>query len=204
MPFGRRSGQTLAPDGGDWVRWNSSDAAISFVRRIRALRRDAALRRGERVFLAEGLHLAARGNGVQRSDRGCDRVAAIDRAPRGSRAGGADRETPVSLPLDLGEDPRLAAGRALRAADPAHRATPRMLSAPGRHRQANAKTLLTVTCSVQDPGNLGAMIRSTDAAGGNGSGRHRTGNGSVSSHERFAPAWGRSFVFPWFTRIWTR
>lgn len=134
------------------------------TRRLRALRDDPAMRASSGVFVAEGIHLAA------------DALA----------AGAAIEAAVVSARLaDTAEGRALAAG--LRAAAvPVHETTDAVLDQIQDARspqpvvvlvkreavtltEALAATagvpLVVVACGVQDPGNLGALWRTANAAG---------------------------------------
>jgi len=134
------------------------------VRRLRALRRDAALRRAEGVFVAEGLHLAAEA---------------------------LDARAPVELVVSSAELTERVEGRQLlkRIHDaqlPHAETTPRILESLQDARspqpvvtlvrmseytlgecleRKRTPPLVAVACGVQDPGNLGNIQRSADAAG---------------------------------------
>jgi TrmH family RNA methyltransferase len=134
------------------------------VQRLRALHRDAALRRAEGVFLAEGLHLAAEA---------------------------LDARAPIELLVSSAELTERAEGRQLlqRIRDariPHLETTPRILASlqdarspqpivtlvrMTEHSLATClegnqlPPLVAVVCGIQDPGNLGSIQRSADAAG---------------------------------------
>jgi len=139
----------------------------SVVRRIRALRRDAALRRSEGVYLAEGLHLA---------DEALACHAPIEEVLVSPRL--TDRAAGRALIAQIEKRSlccRLTSDAILDSLQDARSAQPILLvmrrprwSLAHAVAAGDSNTLLTVACSVQDPGNLGAMIRSTDAAGGSG------------------------------------
>lgn len=136
----------------------------SLVKQLRALRRDGALRRSEGRIVAEGIHLVEE-----------------------ALAAGAHIEALV-FDRRLEEHPRGEALQAAAAAQeiPAHEVTPRLMeslqdarspqpvlalvrwNAPDVDRLLAAlppEPLVVVAHSIQDPGNLGALLRSADAAG---------------------------------------
>lgn len=134
------------------------------LRRLRALRRDAALRRSERLLVAEGLHLVGE-----------------------ALASGAEVQLAVVSPAlgDRSEGRELLAALHSRAV-PVHETAPRWLDALQDARSAqpilalvrwgplsaealldtlNGNPLVIVAYGVQDPGNLGSIVRTADAAG---------------------------------------
>ena len=137
------------------------------LRRVRALRRDPALRRAESVFLAEGLHLAVEALACHAAIEEVFVSPRLTERPEG-RALAAQIEK-RRLPCRMTSDAILGSLQDARSAQPILLLVRRPECSL---RQAvaggDSKALVTVACSVQDPGNLGAMIRSTDAAGGTG------------------------------------
>jgi len=134
------------------------------IRRLRALRRDAALRRSEQVLVAEGLHLA-----------------------REAFAAGAAVERLVIAPsLEGKEEGRLLLDAARQRGVPVERVAERLMeslqdarspqpvlslvswrrpTAEELLRAAGPDALVVVAHGVQDPGNLGSLLRTADAAG---------------------------------------
>ena len=137
------------------------------ARRLRALRGDAALRESENVFVAEGIHLAI------------DALAAsalIDAAVISPRLLESDngrnllrrlRESVAEV--EVSSDATLDALQDARSPQPVVlivRRTPPALSAVIAGREGTP--LVVVACGVQEPGNLGALWRTADAAGASG------------------------------------
>ena len=137
------------------------------VRRLRALRRDGALRREEGVFVAEGMHLAQE---ALRANASVELVVVSDSL----------REHPEvhELLQALSE-----------AAVPCHDVAPAVMDSLQDARSpqpillvtrrrplsiadcldgARSAPLVVVAHGIQDPGNLGAIVRSADAAGATG------------------------------------
>lgn len=124
------------------------------VRRLRALRRDAALRREEGVLVAEGIHLA------EEALRAGVAIETALVAPRLHEAGlrqalrqRAERfaEAPDDL-LDALQDARSPQPVLL------------VIREPNLPTRAGVP-LVVVAAGLQDPGNLGTLVRSADAAG---------------------------------------
>lgn len=138
-----------------------------FAKRLRALRADAALREAEGVFVAEGVHLAG------------DALAA-----------GAEIEAAVVSPrLSIGPEGRALFERLRRAGVTLHETSdatieqlqdarsPQPVLLVVKHARAELASvldgrggtpLIVVACGVQEPGNLGALWRTADAAGATG------------------------------------
>jgi TrmH family RNA methyltransferase len=134
------------------------------IRRLRALRRDPALRRKERVLIAEGIHLA---HAALESSARIE--LALFSPPLSARAEGREllrviEERDVSRAevedtvLDSLQDARspqpilMLVRRTEWAADAP--------LAPG-----DDAPLIVVAAGIQDPGNLGSLVRTADAAG---------------------------------------
>ena len=137
------------------------------ARRLRALRGDPALRESEKVFVAEGIHLA---------------LEAL-------KAGAAIEAAVVSPSLSDGNEGRELL-RGLRAAEvELHEASQATLDGLQDARSpqpivlivrwkpvsleavlegTGGSPLVIVACGVQEPGNLGALLRTADAAGATG------------------------------------
>ncbi len=132
------------------------------VRRIRALRRDGARRRHEGVFLAEGVHLAFRAldhPGEIELVVGSPRLSESDEGRRLSEAIRNKHLSYVETTNAVMETLQDA-----RSPQPItmiiRRATP-----PPDAGLACANPLVLVAHGVQDPGNLGSLVRTADAAG---------------------------------------
>lgn len=136
----------------------------ALTRRLRALRRDAALRRAEQVLVAEGLHLVeeALGSGV------------------------AIELIVVSAGLEASDEGRRLLASAERRGVPVHEVAEQVMDSLQDARSPQpvlglvrwpvstlssvleglaADGLVVVVHGVQDPGNLGSLLRTADAAG---------------------------------------
>ena len=133
------------------------------IRRLRALRRDADRRREEGVLLAEGLHLAR---------EALDQGAEIDLALVSSRlersAEGRELERRLA---DRGEQPFVVDEGLLDTLQDARSPQPILLLVrrpvwdTDAGIEAGHTPLVAAVVGVQDPGNLGSLIRTADAAG---------------------------------------
>lgn len=128
------------------------------------MRRDPALRRSEGVFLAEGVHLAREALDARAV------IEAILVSPRLSSGedGLALLDTIRSrrLPCHETADETLAAVQDARSAQAVLALVRRPDSPAGNaERQLESSSLVTVLDGIQDPGNLGSVIRSADGAG---------------------------------------
>jgi TrmH family RNA methyltransferase len=137
----------------------------SLVRRLRALRRDARARHGEGLLVAEGLHLARE---ALASGAAIEQVIVAPRLERTEEGRGLLRDVRErGLACETTTDAVLASVQDARSPQPIL-----MLIWPARHSveaclgaSGAAPPLVLVAHSVQDPGNLGALVRSADAAG---------------------------------------
>ncbi len=137
------------------------------ARRLRALRRDRALRDSEGVLVAEGIHLAkealAAGAAIEAaivSPRLLGNVEGRDLARRLRESG---------IPIHEISDATLDALSDARSPQPvvtlvAWRAATLDTVIDGRR----GAPLVVLACGVQEPGNLGALVRTADAAGATG------------------------------------
>jgi TrmH family RNA methyltransferase len=134
---------------------------------MRTLRRDRSLRDEERVFVAEGVHLAREavraGADVELAIHS-DRLLASAEGKEVLRGLG-ERGVPVHT---CSED-------AIRTLQDARSPQPVLVLARASLRSlddvleaASGPPLLVVAVGVQDPGNLGALVRTADAAGATG------------------------------------
>jgi TrmH family RNA methyltransferase len=149
------------------------------LRRIRSLRRNRAAREDENVFLAEGIHLCQEallhGHDVE-SACFTDRLL---KSVEGRTL--HDQLRQAAFPLTETSEDGMNSIQDARSPQPvmmiARRKDPafEMLWKP--HPSA-----VVVACEVQDPGNQGAMLRTTDAAGGTGF--VALGNGADLYHPR--------------------
>jgi TrmH family RNA methyltransferase len=149
------------------------------MRRIRSLRRNRAAREDENVFLAEGIHLCQ-----EALSHGADIESACftDRL-LGSEEGRTlhDQMRRAGFPLaETSED-------GMNSIQDARSPQPVMIIARRNDPEFEAlwqphPAVIVVACQVQDPGNLGAMLRTADAAGGTGFAA--LGNGADLYHPR--------------------
>jgi len=137
------------------------------ARRLRALRGDAALREAEGVFVAEGIHLAmdalAAGAAIEAavvSPRLAESGEGRDLARRLQEAGILAHSSSEAT-LDGLQDARSPQPVVLIV-----RREPVSLDAVLSGR--GGTPLLVVACGVQEPGNLGALMRTADAAAATG------------------------------------
>ena len=151
------------------------------IRRLRALRRDPQRRETEAVFLAEGTHLA------EEALRAGARVelalvaSGLDRTPQGRdlrerlvRSGARVEHTPSDV-LDSLQDARSPQPVLLVVVRPGRALDEVLDGRPG-------VPLLVVAHGIQDPGNLGSILRTADAAGATGF--VATGGGADLFHPR--------------------
>jgi len=134
------------------------------IRRLRALRRDPLLRRDESVFIAEGVHLAQTALAFSAD------VELVVISPRlGATAEGRALLAEIQARgLDWAEttDAVLDSVQDARSPQPVLC----LVRRPGRTADAALETddavpLVIVAAGIQDPGNLGAVVRTADAAG---------------------------------------
>ncbi|HXV74940.1 MAG TPA: RNA methyltransferase [Candidatus Polarisedimenticolaceae bacterium] len=134
------------------------------IRRIRDLKRDPTLRRRERLYVAEGLHLAleaVRSSAAIESFVVSPRLSADDEGRellgrlRGSGARVEETSDETLESIQDARSPQPVVGLLRFPAD-AGAAVRSVLA---------AAELVLVLDSIQDPGNLGSIVRSADAAG---------------------------------------
>lgn len=134
------------------------------IRRIRALRRDPAIRREDGLFLAEGIHLAqealARGAPIER-------VVFSDRLRRSDEGRALlTRLARESFPVDETTEATHDSLQDARSPQPVlcivRQLEPELDETVP---PAAEKPLIAVLHGIQDPGNLGSILRSADAAG---------------------------------------
>ncbi|HZI93557.1 MAG TPA: TrmH family RNA methyltransferase, partial [Patescibacteria group bacterium] len=134
------------------------------VKRIRLLSRSPAQRSSAGLMVAEGLHLAEEALGqqariheaivsprLQRDARGADLLARL-------RAAGVSIRQATDLLLASLHEAESHQGILLIVERPG-------TSIPHLISSADSGALVLVACGVQDPGNLGALVRLADAAG---------------------------------------
>lgn len=137
------------------------------MKRIRALRREPALRRSEGILVAEGIHLAE-----EALNSGADLELAVVSEQLEQRPGGPDL---LGALADRGVPVHQTTRRHLDAAQDARSPQPILTLVRWRPRElddliqaAGDEALLVVIEGIQDPGNLGSIVRSADAAGVSG------------------------------------
>ena len=139
----------------------------ALARRLRALRTDAALREAEGVVVAEGLHLAF---------DALEANAAIEAAVVSPRLTESDEGRELARRLsDAGVHAELTSEATLDALQDARSPQPVVLIVKRPRVELDAvlagrggTPLVVVACGVQEPGNLGALWRTADAAGATG------------------------------------
>jgi len=137
------------------------------AKRLRALRSDRDLRDREGVIVGEGLHLA---DEALRSGATVEMALVSPRLldlPEGRAL--AARLAAARVPLHEASDGILESLSDARSPQPVLvlvRREPRTL--PSVVRGPGGAALLVVACAVQDPGNLGAILRIAEAAGATG------------------------------------
>jgi len=139
----------------------------ALARRLRALRGDAALRAVEGVLVAEGVHLAQ-----EALKAGATIEAAVVSPRLATHAEGRDlafRLRAAGIEVHESSDATLDALQDARSPQPvvlivrrAHASLPVVIAGRG------GAPLLVVACGVQEPGNVGALLRTADAAGATG------------------------------------
>ncbi len=165
------------------------------IRRVRALRRDARRREEEGVFLAEGIHLAQE---ALRAGAGVELAlvsSLLDRVPEG-------RE--IRLGLEKGDIPIEETSESLldslqdaRSPQPILLVVRRIFRDPVLEGRPGVP-LIVVAHGVQDPGNLGSILRTAHAAGATGF--IATGDGADLYHPRAVRAtMGSIFRLPAWT-----
>ena len=139
----------------------------ALARRLRALRRDSALRRAEGVFVAEGLHLAEEAFSAGASIELAVVTPRLDATAEGRAirrrlaAGGVEIHAATEATLEALQDARSPQPILLLA-----RGAARPLGEVVADR--GGLPLLVVADGIQDPGNLGGIVRTADAAGATG------------------------------------
>jgi TrmH family RNA methyltransferase len=139
----------------------------ALARRLRALRNDRAAREADGVFVAEGIHLAAEALDAHASVEAAVVSARLDDSAEGRDVARRLREAGVHA--ETASDATLASLQDARSPQPVllivrHRLSTLHAVLEGR----GGSPLAVVACGVQDPGNLGAIWRTADAAGATG------------------------------------
>lgn len=140
----------------------------ALARRLRRLRKDPAVRAAEGVFVAEGVHLAAE---AVRSGAAIElAVTAPALATTEEGRALAARLRAAGVRCEESADEVLASLQDARSPQPILLVV-RRPDAPALDRIARsgaAPPLIVVCCGLQDPGNLGSVLRSAEAAGASG------------------------------------
>lgn len=137
----------------------------AIVRRLRALRRDRGLRQNENVFVAEGIHLVRE---ALASSADIELIVASPRLrekPEGVKLEQALAE--AGRPWYEAAEPVLDSVQDARSAQPVL-AIVRRRAWPTGAGLDSSRPLVVVACGLQDPGNLGSLVRSAEAAGATG------------------------------------
>jgi TrmH family RNA methyltransferase len=137
------------------------------LHRLRGLRRDALLREAEGVFIAEGLHLAAEALACGARVELALTSPRLLASPQGRQLAERLRRTQVAW--EMTEDHLLDALQDARSPQPVLLVVRRyQLGLETLFDDPVGVPLLVVVDGVQDPGNLGAIWRTADAAGATG------------------------------------
>jgi TrmH family RNA methyltransferase len=134
------------------------------VRRLRALRRDAARRQSERVLVCEGLHLAR---------EALDARAEIELALVSPRLAATSEGRELRAALEAATAVEETSDETLSALQDAQTAQPVLVLARRPAWSVDAlfaerRAWLVAACGLQDPGNLGSVVRSAAASGASG------------------------------------
>lgn len=151
------------------------------ARRLRALRRDPALREAESVFLAEGLHLAQEALAAAAGIELAVVSGRLARDEQGLRVLGQLRHR--GLPLLETSEETLAGLQDARSPQPILLLVRRpQWSFEVALTHGAAPPLVVLGHGLQDPGNLGSLMRTADAAAATG--LFATGTGADVFHPR--------------------
>jgi TrmH family RNA methyltransferase len=170
------------------------------AKRLRALRRDRSARESEGVFVAEGIHLAeealAAGAPIE--------LAVVAPRLEGTPPGRAllTRLTAAGIPVHEAADATVDALQDARSPQPVLLLVRRRASSLDAVVAGRGGTpLLVVVHGVQEPGSLGAIIRTADASGATG--LVATGTGTDLFHPRAIRATtGSIFRLPVAEALW--
>lgn len=136
------------------------------ARRLRELRRDPARRAAEGVLVAEGIHLVQEALAAKIAIEAVVLSNRLGRTDEGRRL--ETRLRLASVPVHEASDATLDALQEARSPQPVLAIVKRIPSSLRDLARAAGPALVTVACGVQDPGNLGTLLRTTEAAGGTG------------------------------------
>jgi TrmH family RNA methyltransferase len=137
------------------------------ARRLRALRREPGLRAGEGVLVAEGIHLAQEALGAGAVIELAVTAPRLLESPEGRSL--ATRLREASVPMHEASDATIDGFQDARSPQPVVLLVRRIvwpLDAVLDNRAG--PPLVVIACGVQDPGNLGALMRTAEAAGATG------------------------------------
>ena len=139
----------------------------ALARRLRALRGDAALREAEGVFVAEGIHLAQE---ALKSEAEIEAAVVSPRLATSEEGRSlALRLRATGLTLHESSEATLDGLQDARSPQPIVLIVRRQPPSPARVVAGRGGTpLVLVACGVQEPGNVGALLRTADAAGATG------------------------------------
>jgi RNA methyltransferase, TrmH family len=139
----------------------------AIAKRLRALRSDRDLRDREGVLVAEGPHLA---DEALRSGMSIELAIASPRLLAASQGRAlAARLSAAGVPLHEASDGTLEGLSDARSPQPVIVLVRRPLAGLEHAlRPRSGEALVVVACGIQDPGNLGAIVRAADAAGASG------------------------------------
>lgn len=164
------------------------------ARRLRALRGDAALRATEGVFVAEGVHLALE---ALKAEATIEAAVASPRLSDGDEGAELARRLRAAK-VEIHEASEATLDRLQDARSPQPvvlivRRQPVSLKRAVDGRGGPA--LVVVACGVQEPGNLGALLRTADAAGATGF-VATTGSASLTHPRAVRASMGGIFRLP--------
>lgn len=133
------------------------------MRRLRALRRDGQLRMEESVLVAEGIHLVRE---ALRNRAALEFVVVSPKLRRHAEAEALLREIGERrIPCHEVADTVLDSIQDARAPQPVLALVRRPAWPDDAGFATDGTALLVVACGLQDPGNLGTLLRTADAAG---------------------------------------
>ena len=137
------------------------------ARRLRALRKDRDLRDREGVLVAEGLHLVAEALSSGLVIEAAVFAARLNRDPEGRAL--AARLAAAGIPLHEAEDGTFEGLQDARSPQPVVAVARRKrFDLPEVLGGSRGTPLVVVPCGLQDPGNLGSIVRTAEAAGATG------------------------------------
>src|SRR5689334_17715716 len=143
------------------------------ARRLRDLRRDPARRAAEGVLVAEGIHLVHEALGAKVPIEAVVLSSRLGRTDEGRRL--ETRLRLASVPVHEASDATIDTLQEARSPQPVLAIVRRAPSALPDLARTSGPALVTVACGIQDPGNLGTLLRTTEAAGGTGLAASRGG-----------------------------